>query len=199
MVMASMRMAAPTMAPDAGARGHYEIAAGRDPLPLIRAMVRMASSGGMLPEQVWDAAPIPARGLKPGRPTGSAMPLAWAHAEYIKLIVSRALKRPFDRPCSVWERYGGARPPLKRVLWCEHAPAAELPEGCTLTLALRAPGTFLVSIDGGTGRELATTPNPLGLHLAQLEGLGVRAGQRIDLTYRHADSAARSEEHTSEL
>ncbi|HLJ37431.1 MAG TPA: glycoside hydrolase family 15 protein [Steroidobacteraceae bacterium] len=175
-----------------GERGHYEIAAGRDPLPLIRAMVRMASSGGMLPEQVWDAAPIPARGLKPGRPTGSAMPLAWAHAEYIKLIVSRALKRPFDRPCSVWERYGGARPPLKRVLWCEHAPAAELPEGCTLTLALRAPGTFLVSIDGGTERELATTPNPLGLHLAQLEGLGVRAGQRIDLTYRHADSAAAS-------
>ncbi|HEX4619177.1 MAG TPA: glycoside hydrolase family 15 protein, partial [Steroidobacteraceae bacterium] len=67
-----------------GERGHYEIAAGRDPLPLIMAMLRMASPGGMLPEQVWDAEPIPARGLEPGRPTGGAMPLVWAHAEYIK-------------------------------------------------------------------------------------------------------------------
>ena len=52
-------------------------------------MARMASPGGMLPEQVWDAAPIAARGLAPGRPTGAAMPLAWAHAEYVKLVVSR--------------------------------------------------------------------------------------------------------------
>ncbi|HYM43309.1 MAG TPA: glycoside hydrolase family 15 protein [Steroidobacteraceae bacterium] len=175
-----------------GERGHYEIAAGRDPLPLIRAMVRMASSGGMLPEQVWDAAPLPARGLEPGRPTGSAMPLAWAHAEYIKLIVSRALKRPFDRPDSVWKRYGGARPPLRRVMWCEHAPAAELPEGCALTLALRAPGSFVVSVEGGAARELATTPSALGLHLAPLDGAAVRAGQHIDLSYRHADAAAAS-------
>ncbi|MGH8133748.1 MAG: glycoside hydrolase family 15 protein [Steroidobacteraceae bacterium] len=131
-----------------GERGHYEIAAGRDPLPLIMAMVRMASPGGMLPEQVWDTAPIAARGLEPGRPTGGAMPLAWAHAEYIKLVVSRALKRPFDRPAALWERYQGERPALRRVLWCEHAPAAELPEGCSLTLALREPGTFRWGLDG---------------------------------------------------
>ena len=58
----------------------------------------MASPGGMLPEQIWDAAPIAARGLLPGRPTGAAMPLVWAHAEYLKLAASRGLKRPFDRP-----------------------------------------------------------------------------------------------------
>ena len=43
----------------------------------------------MIPEQVWDADPIPERRLYPGRPSGSAMPLAWAHAEYVKLLVSR--------------------------------------------------------------------------------------------------------------
>ena len=43
----------------------------------------------MIPEQVWDADPIPERRLCPGRPSGSAMPLAWAHAEYVKLLVSR--------------------------------------------------------------------------------------------------------------
>ena len=36
----------------------------------------MASPGGMIPEQVWDADPIPERRLYPGGPSGSAMPLA---------------------------------------------------------------------------------------------------------------------------
>src|SRR5204863_296494 len=62
-----------------GERGHYELCCGRDVLPYLLAMTRMTSPGGMLPEQVWDAAPIPARGLLPGRPTGSAMPLTLAH------------------------------------------------------------------------------------------------------------------------
>ena len=45
----------------------------------------MTGPGGLMPEQVWDAAPIPERGLVPGKPTGSAMPLVWAHAEFLKL------------------------------------------------------------------------------------------------------------------
>ena len=174
-----------------GERGHYEVAAGRDPLPLITAMVRMASAGGMLPEQVWDAAPIPARGLEPGRPTGGAMPLAWAHAEYIKLVISRGLKRPFDRPQLVWQRYGGARPALKRVIWCEHAPASTLPEGCSLTLALREPGTVRVGFDGWQdAREQQTTAHALGLHLIELDTARLAAGRRIDVTFRHAASDA---------
>src|SRR4029077_11191174 len=71
-----------------GERGHYELWCGPGPLPYLLAMTRMASPGGMLPEQVWDTAPMPARGLAPGRPTGAAMPLVWAHAEYIKLVHS---------------------------------------------------------------------------------------------------------------
>jgi len=174
-----------------GERGHYEIAAGRDPLPLIMAMQRMASVGGMLPEQVWDSAPIPARGLEPGRPTGGAMPLAWAHAEYIKLVLSRGLKRPYDRPTAVWERYRGRRPQLKRVLWCEHAPAVAVPQGCRLTLALHAPGTFRWGLDGWqNARDQQTCANPLGLHLIEIDTAGLAAGRRIDVTFRHADSRA---------
>ncbi|HDP90185.1 MAG TPA: glucan 1,4-alpha-glucosidase [Thioalkalivibrio sp.] len=81
-----------------GERGHYELAAGRDPLPFIRALECFANDGGMLPEQVWEAEPIPARGLTPGRGTGSATPLAWAHAEYIRLLRSRKDRKVFDRP-----------------------------------------------------------------------------------------------------
>jgi len=36
----------------------------------------MASPGGMIPEQVWDADLIPERRPYPGGPSGSAMPLA---------------------------------------------------------------------------------------------------------------------------
>jgi len=174
-----------------GERGHYELAAGRDPLPLITAMSRMASSGGMMPEQVWDAAPIPARGLLPGRPTGGAMPLAWTHAEYIKLIISRTLKRPFDRPELVWQRYRGERPAISRVIWCEHAPVSELPQGCALTLALREPGTFRVGTDGWQEvREQQTNPHTLGLHLVEIDTARLNAGQSIDVTFRHSASDA---------
>jgi glucoamylase len=170
-----------------GERGHYELCCGRDPMPYLLAMTHMASSGGMLPEQVWDTAPIEARALEPGRPTGAAMPLVWAHAEFLKLAASCALKRPFDRPDSVWQRYGGERPPLTRVIWTEQAPAAELPEGCTLSIALREPGAVRWGLDGWQDvREQETAPNPLGLHVLEVDTPRLRAGQRIDLTFRHA-------------
>ena len=71
-----------------GERGHYELAAGRDPLPFIEAMETFANEGGMMPEQLWDADDLPEGTMKRGRPTGSAMPLCWAHAEYVTLVRS---------------------------------------------------------------------------------------------------------------
>ena len=55
------------------------MAAGENPLPYLEAMAEMGSALGMLPEQVWDGESL--NGFQPGRPTGSAMPLAWTHAE----------------------------------------------------------------------------------------------------------------------
>jgi glucoamylase len=69
-----------------GERAHYELAAGHDIGPLIEAYEKFASGGGMLPEQVWDGPEI--NGWKKGDATGSAMPLVWAHAEYLKLLRS---------------------------------------------------------------------------------------------------------------
>ena len=172
-----------------GERGHYELCLGHDPLPYLTAMTRMASPGGMLPEQVWDAAPIPARGLAPGRPTGSAMPLVWAHAEYLKLAASRGLKRPFDRPEAVWQRYAGERPALTRVIWTEQAPAAELPEDCRLTVALRQAGAVRWGLDGWQEvREQATTASALGLHVVEIDTVRLRAGRRVDMTFRSGSS-----------
>jgi len=168
-----------------GERGHYELCAGRDPLPYLETMARMASAGGMLPEQVWDSAPIPARGLAPGRPTGAAMPLVWAHAEYLKLAASRELQRPFDRPAAVWARYRGERPLLKRLIWTEQAPVAQIPEGCALTIALRAPGAIRWGVDGwADARDQETRPNALGLHLLDIDTPRLRAGRTLQFTFR---------------
>jgi len=169
-----------------GERGHYEIACGKDSLPLMEAMARMASPGGMLPEQVWDAAPVPHRGLSPGRPTGSAMPLAWTHAEYLKLVASRALGRPFDRPEPVWQRYHGVRPRAKRAIWCEQAPITELIEGMSLILALRAPANVRFGFNGWQDIvELPTVPNSLGLYVLYIDTARLSARQRVDFTFRY--------------
>src|SRR5271155_2429400 len=88
-----------------GERGHYELCAGNDYTPYIKAIEQFASIGGMLPEQVWDYADIPSKGMYIGRSAGSAQPLVWAHAEYLKLLRSAAEGRVFDRISVVEERY----------------------------------------------------------------------------------------------
>ena len=84
-----------------GERAHYELAAGRveNAKRLLAAMESFANEGGLISEQVWDSPDIPERELHFGRPSGSAMPLVWAHAEYLKL--RRSLRRRADlRPAA---------------------------------------------------------------------------------------------------
>ena len=90
-----------------GERAHYELAAGRldEARKLLRTMSTLTSAGGLLPEQVWDADDIPARELFRGKPSGSAMPLVWAHAEDIKLRRSLADGSVFDMPPLARARY----------------------------------------------------------------------------------------------
>ena len=92
-----------------GERAHYELAAGRDTAALIKTIEGFGSAGGMLPEQVWDKEDMPEFGMWRGQPTGSAMPLVWAHAEYVKLLRSTTDKRVFDRVDAVAERYATPR------------------------------------------------------------------------------------------
>jgi len=169
-----------------GERAHYEIACGRDPRPLMEAMARMASPGGMLPEQVWDAAPIEKRGLRLGEATGSAMPLAWTHAEYLKLVASRSLGRAFDRPEAVWQRYHGERPRPSRAMWCEHAAISEIPAGAKLVVALREPATVRFGFNGWKSiSNAATTPSTLGIHVAVIDTSALAAGQTIEFTFEY--------------
>ncbi len=92
-----------------GERGHYELAAGHDAKPFLRAMEGLASNTGLLPEQAWDGPDQPEIYMYLGRPTGSAMPLMWAHAEYIKLLRSVSDGKVSDLIADVAKRYLGGR------------------------------------------------------------------------------------------
>jgi glucoamylase len=88
-----------------GERAHYELAAGKDIAQLIETYEKFATDGQMMPEQVWDEADRPERHLKFGKPAGSAVPLVWAHAEYLKLLRSAVDGKVFDRIDAVYDRY----------------------------------------------------------------------------------------------
>lgn len=91
-----------------GERGHYELAkalksnsldqAALDKLTntYIKGMELFANEGLMLPEQVWDGVGVNPQGYTIGEGTNSATPLAWTHAEYIKLLRSVAGKKVWD-------------------------------------------------------------------------------------------------------
>src|SRR5207247_3863382 len=107
----------------------------------------------------------------------------WAHAEYLKLVASRLLERPFDRPNSVWERYRGERPRPTRVIWSEQAPAPQLPEGSTLIVCLREAGAVRFGLDGWQeGRGEGTTAHSLGPPLVENDTSRPGAGRFIGLT-----------------
>jgi glucoamylase len=172
-----------------GERGHYALAAGDDPMPYLEAMARMTGPAGMMPEQVWDSAALPDRQLFPGQPTGSAMPLAWTHAEFIKLMVSRHLGYPVDRPPAVWARYAGRRPEMVKAIWCLHAPIARVMRGNALLIALPAPALVHWSVDGWqTARDTETQDTELGLHAVELDAALLGAGGQIEFTFQWRDS-----------
>lgn len=123
-----------------GERGHYELAAGRPVQPFIHAMERFASNFGLLPEQVWDEPDRPGQRLFLGKPTGAAMPLNWAHAEYVKLLRSAADGQTFDFIPQVAARYArrGERRPLE--IWKPNRQVRSISAGCLLRI--QAPNPF---------------------------------------------------------
>lgn len=172
-----------------GERGHYELTAGRDVMPYLEAMARMSGSGGMLPEQVWDTASLASHELHPGRPSGSAMPLAWAHAEFIKLYVSRQRGRPVDLPAAVWQRYRGRRPDVQNAFWLPQAPWGEMAPMTVLHVGFYEPGVVRWGVDGWQDpREVVTQDTGLGVHIAPLATQNLRAGQQIQFTFRSSQT-----------
>ena len=107
-----------------GERGEYALAAGdkAQGMALLSTLRSFAYGAGMLPEQVWDRAAVPATpgvgaddlgadpaagsiGLRTGAATGSAGPLSWSMAQYVRLAADLGAGRILERPAAVAARY----------------------------------------------------------------------------------------------
>ncbi len=175
----------------AGERAHLRLQAGEDPVDGLRAMAAMTGPGGLIPEQVWDADPIPERFLEPGRPSGSAMPLVWAHSEFLKLAYARDAGRPLELLVAVQERYGGQRPEAATWHWRESVPFDALPAGRGLLIERAAPFTLHLGVDGWQQvRDLPSEPLPLGSFGVRLDADELDGHARVEFNLVDGSSGA---------
>jgi glucoamylase len=173
-----------------GERAHYELAAGRADVAeqLAGAMETIAGESGLLPEQIWDSADIPERELFLGHASGSAMPLVWAHAEYVKLRRSLFDREVFDRPPQTVHRYLETQTTSNLITWRFNNKLRDMPAGRTLRVETLAPGIVHWSVDGWRSvQDTETRDTTLGVHVADLGTQHLCHGDRVDLTFYWPD------------
>ena len=166
-----------------GERGIMALLQGEDPLPYLETMLAMAGRAGLLPEQVWDGDAIPAHELEPGKPTGSAMPLVWAHAEFLKLLAAREQGRPLERLDAVWQRYRGHQPTARTCFWREQVPFETLPAERSLVIESDEPFRLHFGFDGwGRVADRAASPLGLGMRGVRIDAAQLVGAQELNFT-----------------
>jgi glucoamylase len=168
-----------------GERGHYELAAGRDPMPFIATMEKFANEGGMISEQLWDVQDLPERGMKRGLPTGAAMPLCWSHAEYVSLVRSAHDGVCFDRIEPAFQRYVVHPVTNRHEMWSFRHPIRHMPSGRILRLLLAADATIVWSADewASTHNADAAIISTLDVWFVDLPTEECRDGSVIEFTF----------------
>lgn len=165
-----------------GERGHYELAAGGNALPYVKALESFAGQRGLLPEQLWELPDLNTvfPPLQQGGPTGSAMPLAWAHAEYIKLVRSVADGKVFDQLAPVAARYLVPHPPSNLEVWNFDRQPTSIQAGRTLRLPLG--GSFLLrwtKDNWATFTDTTATATNIGVFYVDVPTQAAQAGSSV--------------------
>jgi len=174
-----------------GERAHYELAAGREAIAktLLSAMESFANESGFISEQVWDSPDIAERELHFGQPSGSAMPLVWAHAEYLKLRRSLRDGRLFDQPPQTVQRYLKEKTVSPRLTWRFNHKLRSLPPGKILRVETLAPAVVhWTADDWKTCQDIKTLDGGLGIHLADLPTQSLPQGTQIKFTFHWPDA-----------
>ncbi|HEY6407943.1 MAG TPA: glycoside hydrolase family 15 protein, partial [Ktedonobacteraceae bacterium] len=99
-------------------RAEYDVSAGKlaPARVLLNTMRNFASGVGLIPEQDWElpnlaASPfgtdptVASIGFQNGHPAGSAAPLTWSAAVYVRLLRDIAANRPLEQPANTFKRY----------------------------------------------------------------------------------------------
>ena len=171
----------------AGERAHYALAGGhRDEAEALLTVIENSTAGQsrLLPEQVWDAADLPALELFRGKPTGSACPLVWAHSEYIKLRRSIRDGKIFDQPPQTVKRYLIDKHGRQHYGWRLNNKPRTVPRNQTLRVNLLAPALVHWSIDGWkTAHDTETRDTGLGLYALDLPTASLPLGGQVVFTF----------------
>jgi glucoamylase len=180
-----------------GERAHFELQLGRDPLPYLEMMTRMTGPAGLIPEQVWDGPPLPERGLQPGKPTGSAMPLVWAHAEFLKLLRARREKRPIELLNSVEKHLRSKVAEVGTWHWRTDTPFDALPANRDLLIEMESPFVLHMGFDGWRAVEDRSSATlPFGRHGVRLRKDELAGKRVLDFTrYLSRDSKWEGNDH----
>ncbi|HVK57572.1 MAG TPA: glycoside hydrolase family 15 protein [Candidatus Kapabacteria bacterium] len=167
-----------------GERGHYELAAGGDPMPFIKAIEDFANQGGMIPEQLWDVDDLLEPRLRRGLPTGAAMPLCWSHAEYISLVRSRRDGVCFDRIEPAFQRYVVNPVESRFEIWSLRHALRHMPRGKTLRIIVATEAIVLWSMDNwALVHESETTcENALNIWFTDIPTANLPRGAIFDFT-----------------
>ena len=90
-----------------GERAQYDLALGNKKAvkERLKAMIAFANEGRMIPEQIWDEPSSPRPGLSFGEGTGSATPLAWSMAQFIRLAINLKDGQNLETPAATKSRY----------------------------------------------------------------------------------------------
>ncbi len=169
----------------AGERAHYELAAGKkgEAEKLLQAMASTASDGGLIPEQIWDSRDVPERELFFGRPSGSAMPLVWAHAEYVTLLRSLRDNRIFGMPPQTVQRYQAEKRGSSFSVWRRNHKIRAMKAGRLLRIETLERTVIRWSRDHWrTMQDQQTKDSGLGVHTADLPVGDLATGGKVVFT-----------------
>lgn len=161
-----------------GERAHYELAAGNlDKAKALLKTMESFANNELFPEQIWDTNDIPEKDLYFGKHSQSAMPLTWAHAEYLKLSRSIQHQKVFDMPAYTQKRYIKNKKDSPYVVWRFNWMTCDMPRDKTLRIEVMSPATIHWSDDGWQTKKDVTTRNVIpGLHLADIKPVNKNAG-----------------------
>jgi glucoamylase len=88
----------------------------------------------------------------------------------------------------VRERYRGRCPATVQAFWSQRLPAATVKAGQALGICLPAQATVRWGVDGWHAvADTTTRDTGLGVQVADLPVRDLRAGQRVDFTFRWSD------------
>jgi glucoamylase len=166
-----------------GERARHFFSMGLPAAELVRTLEGFAGQGLMLPEQVWDAPDIPERGLLLGRPTGSATPLGWAHAEYLELLVTVALAGFPDIVMPARRRYTEGPTQEPAFVWSHKHQITRLVAGRRLRVQLPRPGAVHYTFDNWeTFAEVEAADTTLGVWIAEIPSNKLAPGSEFSWT-----------------